>query len=630
MNRAAVTLSAACLVLASTTAGCTSGAATADRPGPATQPAGPAPALRLAAYDSCDELLRGLRTATQEAVTPWGLTGSMRMFNGDPLAKGGMPEAAAVQADTAGAAERGAGADQAYSGTNTHEAGVDEPDLVKTDGKRIVTITHGGTLTVVDAASRKIAGTLTLSGAKDRHRAMAASELLLSGDRALVLGYDYSDLRLAGALLTLVDLAGAPKVVGSYRIDGALVDARQVGSVARVVIRSGPQFDFPDYAAYAGDDARLVTNRSVVASAPISAWLPRWDSVDASGKRTEGRVDCGAVSLPDTYSGTSMLTIATFDLAAAALGTGDPISVAADGGFVYANGPSLYIANDQRWRTVSPIAGRAGGAAVPQRTQLFKFAIAGTARPQYVAAGEVPGWLLNQYSLSEWDGRLRVATTGNDASAVYVLEQRGGALGEAGRIGGLGKGERIYSVRFTGTVGYVVTFRQTDPLYTLDLSDPARPRAVGELKITGYSAYLHPAGDGRLIGVGQEANDKGRVQGLQVSLFDVRDMAAPARLAQFHIPGASSPAEFDPHAFLYWPASGRLVVPTYAGGQPKVLVLTVADRSLTQAGAVTHPIRQSAIQRSLVIGGTLWTLSDQGLQANDLATLAEQAWITLA
>ncbi|MFG2038863.1 beta-propeller domain-containing protein [Dactylosporangium sp. NPDC048998] len=630
MNRAAVTLSAACLVLA----GCTPGPATAEKAGPATQPAGPAPALRLVAYDSCDDLLRGLRTATQEAVTPWGLPGGVRLFSGGPLTRAGGPEAAAAQADTAGAAERQAGADQAYSGTNTHEAGVDEPDMVKTDGRRIVTITRGGTLTVVDAASRKVAGTLALSGTEEQRKA-AASELLLSGDRALVLGYDYSDPRLAGALLTLVDLAGAPKVVGSYRIDGTLVDARQVGSVARVVIRSSPQFDFPDFANIVdgdGDeDGRLAANRSVVAAAPISAWLPRWATVDASGKRTEGRVDCGAVSLPDTYSGTSMLTIATFDLAAAALGTGDPVSVAADGGFVYANGPSLYIANDERWRTVSPMmAVRAGGTPVAQRTQLFKFAIGGAARPRYVAAGEVPGWLLNQYSLSEWDGRLRVATTGNDASTVYVLEQRGGALAEAGRVGGLGKGERIYSVRFIGTAGYVVTFRQTDPLYTLDLSDPARPRAVGELKITGYSAYLHPAGGGRLIGVGQEANEKGRVQGLQVSLFDVHDMAAPARLAQFQVPGASSPAEFDPHAFLYWPASGLLVVPTYAGGGPKALVLTVADRSLAQAGAITHPVQQSGIQRSLVIGGTLWTLSDQGLQANDLATLAQQAWIAFS
>ncbi|OON33252.1 hypothetical protein BSA16_01360, partial [Micromonospora sp. Rc5] len=88
-------------------------------------------------------------------------------------------------------------------------------------------------------------------------------------------------------------------------------------------------------------------------------------------------------------------------------------------------------------------------------------------------------------------------------------------------VTGLGRGERIHSVRYLGPTGHVVTFRRTDPLYTLDLTDPAAPRVTGELKITGYSAYLHPAGPGRLLGVGQEADADGRAQGLQVSLFDV-------------------------------------------------------------------------------------------------------------
>jgi hypothetical protein len=638
MKRAAVTLVAVCLVLS----GCTSGQKASDKTSGSAQSApapGPAPALRLAAFDSCDGLLKDLRTAAQEAVTPWGLPGGVRTLNSDALTKGGAPDIAAAP-EAKAQRQPGGGGDQAYSGTNTHEAGVDEPDIVKTDGKRIVTVAQGGTLTVVDAAARKVTGTLALGGANgQRRQVVTASELLLSGDRALVLGHDHGDVvhydnpaaaaedsidRAGGAMLTLVDLAGPPKIIGRYRVDGSVVDARQVGAVARVVLRSYPRFAFPDPTKLGSDDARLTANRGAVGAAPISAWLPRWESVDGAGKKTEGRVDCGAMSVPETYSGTSVLTIATFDLGAPALGSGDPVSIAADGGIVYANGPSLYIGNDQRWRT---FAGKRAGESVPPRTQLFKFTVAGSARPQYVAGGEVPGWPLNQYSMSEWDGRLRIATTETEASAVYVLEQRGGALAETGRVGGLGKGERIYSVRFIGTTGYVVTFRQTDPLYTLDLSNPSAPRAVGELKITGYSAYLHPAGNGRLIGVGQEADDKGRVQGLQVSLFDVRNMAAPARLAQFQVPGASSPAEFEPHAFLYWPASGLLVVPTNSRSQPNALVLTVGDKTVTQAGTITHPIRSAGVQRSLIIGGTLWTVSGAGLQANDASTLAQQAWL---
>ena len=147
-------------------------------------------------------------------------------------------------------------------------------------------------------------------------------------------------------------------------------------------------------------------------------------------------------------------------------------------------------------------------------------------------------------------------TTGTSESTVYVLRQDGRSLDVVGKVGGLGKGERIYSVRFVGATGYVVTFRQTDPLYTVDLRDPAKPTVTGELKITGYSAYLHPAGDGRLLGIGQEATEQGRIQGTQISLFDVRDPAKPNRLAQYHVQGAHSEAEFDPHAFLYWPQTG--------------------------------------------------------------------------
>ena len=131
----------------------------------------------------------------------------------------------------------------------------------------------------------------------------------------------------------------------------------------------------------------------------------------------------------------------------------------------------------------------------------------------------------------------------------------------AGHVAGLGPTERIYAVRFMGPVGYVVTFRQTDPLYTLDLSDPAQPRVRGSVALTGYSAYLHPASDTRLIGIGRQADAMGHVGGTQVSLFDVSDLAAPTRLATFALTAAVSDAEFDPHAFLYWPGSHLVVVP---------------------------------------------------------------------
>jgi hypothetical protein len=214
----------------------------------------------------------------------------------------------------------------------------------------------------------------------------------------------------------------------------------------------------------------------------------------------------------------------------------------------------------------------------------------------------------------------------------------------------LGRGERIYSVRFIGPVGYVVTFRQTDPLYTLDLSDPSKPRVVGELKITGFSSYLHPAGNTRLIGVGQDADLDGRVQGTQVSLFDVSNPATARRLDAFALAGGNSEAEYDPHAFLYWPAEQLLVVPMWAESaldgslQPTdkpvfggALVLRLDGNRLMKLGFISHAAagvtayqRDPSVRRSLVIGDTLWTISGSGAMATDIHDLADQEWVPFA
>jgi uncharacterized secreted protein with C-terminal beta-propeller domain len=293
----------------------------------------------------------------------------------------------------------------------------------------------------------------------------------------------------------------------------------------------------------------------------------------------------------------------------------------ADSEQVYATPDSLYLAHDDRWR-YDMYPGRRMDRT-RQDTALFKFALAGNQPPTYRASGTVPGYLLNQYAMSEWDGHLRIATTdgATDRSAVRVLADRDGKLVQTGIVDGLGKGEQIYSVRFVGERGYVVTFRQTDPLYSLDLRDPAKPKVTGELKINGYSAHLQPVGPNRLVGIGQEGDDEGRAQGLQVSLFDVADPAKPRRLAQYHVPGAYSSAEYDPHALLWWPATQLLVVPVESRG---ALTLRVTDE-LTPADRLDQP----ALLRSLVVGDELWTLSKAGLRASDLSTMDQRAWVPL-
>jgi hypothetical protein len=656
------------------TAGCTGDAKpTPTRTAPDTGI--PAGGLRLVAYDSCQDALADLKRAAKEHAEAYGIFARGGLMRADlPTAADARAMEGAGAPGVAGAPDAAAKADpnaavagaapEAYSGTNTHEAGVDEPDLVKTDGRRIVTVVRG-VLHVVDPASKKVTGKLDLG--RDGIQ-WSNADLLLSGDHALVLLRETYGAwgsrapiiddgavkpavppaedpdRITGPRLLLVDLSGNPRLLSSYTMDGSLVDARQVGATVRVVVRSTPRLVFP-YSARATEAERLATNREVIDKAGVAQWLPRYE-VTTDGRTKQGQVECGSVSRPEKFTGTSMLSVLTFDLGAEKLTDGQPVTVVADGDTVYSNGTSLYVASDQRWRAV-PMPEPATARRVRPadfRTEIYKFDTSGSDRPRYVAAGSVPGWLINQYALSEWDGHLRVATTAadNSQSTVYVLRQNGKSLVQTGKVGGLGKNERIYAVRFIGPVGYVVTFRQTDPLYTVDLSDPAAPKVTGELKITGYSAYLHPAGEGRLIGIGQEASEQGRVQGMQVSLFDVSDLSRPDRLARYHVKHASSEAEYDPHAFLYWPADQLLVVPlnvyrTVADGpagklskppRGEALVLKVGDDKLTEVGVLTQ--QSDLIRRTLVVDGALWTASNAGLQASDMSSLDRLAWIPLS
>ncbi len=637
----------------------------------------PRGSYRLVAFDSCEDALAGLREAGKQSVGPYGFAGSawaadLAMGAGGEREMVGAVPPAQPNAVSDAAKEVGAqpGAGQGYSGTNTHEAGVDEPDLVKTDGRRIVTLS-GGKLRVVDAASRTLTGTLDLS---TNGLGATADDLLLSGDHALVLaryplrlrggpagvadypaaGRGVSDVAgldpirepgPVGPRLTLVSLSGQPRILSSVAVDGDLVDARQVASTARVVIRSAPrlQFPMPQPDQDTSEAQRTAVNHGIIDNAPIDEWLPRIENT-TNGTTRATTVDCSAISRPASYSGGNLLTILTFNLGANDLGDGQPTVLVADGDMVYSNGPSLYVAGNQ-WQQAKRVA--TGHTPAQVTTEIYRFDTPDNQRPTFAAGGGVPGSLLSQYALSEFDGKLRVATTSQarqgapSASGVYVLAQEGRTLKQVGAVEGLGSDEQIYAVRFLGPVGYVVTFRQTDPLYTVDLSDPAKPTVRGELKIPGYSAYLHPADGNRLIGIGRNANDQGRVKGTQVSLFDVSNLSEPTRVAQYTLSGAYSEAEFDPHAFLFWPATGLLVVPlqTRYLGDPAAntkvrpssgaLVLRVSGKDITEVGFIQHPEEMIQVRRSLVIGKTLWTVSDAGLLASDLTSLTRQAWIAL-
>jgi uncharacterized secreted protein with C-terminal beta-propeller domain len=189
-------------------------------------------------------------------------------------------------------------------------------------------------------------------------------------------------------------------------------------------------------------------------------------------------------------------------------------------------------------------------------TPLFAFALAGT-EATYVASGEVDGTIADRWSMDAVGGSLRVAvgpSGSTDANAVVTLREDGSDLVEDGRVDGLGPGEEIKSVRWFDDLAIVVTFRQTDPLYAIDLSDPAAPLLLGELKIPGFSEYLHPLGERRLIGIGQDADLQGVTRGAQAALFDVTDLTAPRQIDVVrYAPDTWAGAGSDPRQFTWLP-----------------------------------------------------------------------------
>jgi hypothetical protein len=335
-----------------------------------------------------------------------------------------------------------------------------------------------------------------------------------------------------------------------------------------------------------------------------------------------------------------MLTVLTIDLARG-LPAVDADAVLSSGEIVYASPSSLYVATE-RWLGDDPSAERVSAVD----TQIHRFDASDPVATTYLASGSVEGFMLSQWSMSERQGVLRVASTTSppwgdrgprqpSQSFITTLALDGASLAPVGRIGGLGEGEQIYAVRFIGEIAYVVTFRQVDPLHIVDLSDPTAPVALGELEVPGYSAYLHPVGDGLLLGVGQDADDRGTTRGVQVSLFDVSDPGRPRRLDVESLGrDTSSEVESDHHAFLYAPEHRLAVIPieSYADsgfyGAAALRVDAQAADPIARFAMLSDGASYGArIRRALTVGGRLLTTSGRGIAAYDPETLAPLAFI---
>jgi hypothetical protein len=593
-----------------------------------------------------------------------------------PLVAQGAPKAAAP---TDGGSTPGGSA--SFSTTNNQEPGVEEPDIVKTDGSTIFAL-EGGTLYALSTRpALRLAGSLPLGASG------YGAQLLIRGTRLLVISSGGRAVAFAGPVravptnragigpagsraarprridsrpyfrpatttVTEVDAANpaAMRVARVMTVDGAFVDARQNGAAARLVISAAPR-------AIAVPKLR----------ARAAGWVParRFHSFITGHRYSRPVAACSAVRRPAQFSGLGTLTILTIDLDRG-LYASDSSALMADAQLVYGSQHSLYVAT-QKW--VDPATPPAELPAATE-TVIDRFDASRPDRTPLAASGAVPGYLLNQFSLSEYHGYLRVASTTKpiwwsaspipSQSLVTVLADRAGSLVPVGQVSGLGAGQQIYSVRFIGDAGYVVTFRRVDPLYTIDLSSPTAPRVAGQLELEGYSSYLHPIAEGLLLGVGEEVGPAGRLSGTQLELFEVSTPSAPRLQARAGLgAGSNSQVQFDHHAFLFWPATSLAVLPVtiYSAlpipvplvprastanppaPAPKLeapqpfqgaVAFRIARSGLTEVARIAHdPVGGGAppIERSLVVGAQLMTVSSAGVMASSLSTLERQAFV---
>jgi hypothetical protein len=591
---------------------------------------GEPPAYRLAAgLDSglsCDRLRQWYVDHAVDRVTAWGWQ--------SPIYAEGVPMAGTNGTDAApGAAAPDSSLDSrttSSTGTNVQEADVDEPDLAKVSGDLLVRV-DDGTLKTDD-----------LSGSEPRRLGVAAldrmgnPQLLLSGDRAIVVGSEIDD-PAAGATMfppaprtwvrtyDLGDPAN-PTLVDTRLYDGSLVTARQIGSTVRLVLDGGlPSLDFTQPSAPVTPEEALARNRAVVRSSTVTDWLPQVTTVDDGQESGRTLVGCTDVSVPETFNGLGTLSIVGFDPADP--GVTDATAVTTGSDTAYMSPTHLYVAMSP-WSHLA----QGWGPVLEDRdglTRIYAFDLSGTST-RYTGMGTVEGNVAGSWSMDEHDGVLRVAVSSLSTSSTSLVTFRpqAGRLLDVGRLDGLGPGQQLKAVRWFDDVALLVTFRQVDPFYVVDVADAADLRVIGELHLPGWSSYLHPVGPHLVLGLGQTtpqqvmvdpplpAPTKGAApstatpsnpvaspnlpvsvirQRGKATLFDISDLARPRDVGTVSYPQGSMPlAAYDPHAVTWLPdrkvllavvtASPALaeVAPDTTVPQPRawVSVLTVRDGAL--------------------------------------------------
>lgn len=526
----------------------------------------------------CDSLLESYVDRGLDLVTAYGWGG------------GGIVMFDAQGSDAAGSAEKSTASAPVPStvrstsnetGTNVQEVGVDEPDVVKVVGDKLFRI-QDNVLTTYDVAGDEPRQLSSLQLPDLRN-----GEILVSGDRVVVLGDLGSRYETTGARVVVIDASqpATPQVVEQTDYTAIISAARLHGDVVRVVLDNGlPQLDFRYPDGEFGEESALERNQELVRETTLADWLPTVDG--------EPVVDCGDVALPTMETALGTTTVVSFEAAVVEPTTS---AVATTATTSYFSPDRFYLAASASpfgwWGEVGPMIDcidRCAPSGVDGSTELFAFALDGT-DTTYVASGTVEGQIKDRWSMDYAGGALRVALgatneTGN-FNSVVTLRETDATLSEIGRVDKLGIDEEIKSVRWFDTLAIVVTFRQTDPLYAIDLTDPEDPELMGELKIPGFSEYLHPLGARRLIGVGQDASRSGMTRGAQAALFDVTDLTDPQQLDVVTYPKYSQAgAGIDPRQFTWLPdrrTALTVVSQGWKGRTGWVSVLTLDGGTMT-------------------------------------------------
>jgi cysteine-rich repeat protein len=521
--------------------------------------------------------------------------------------------------------------DPTRSGTNLQVPGVDEPDLLKLD-ERYVYVIASGELLILDAADPAQPTELSRTAFEG-----TSSRLFVSGDRALVIASQSTIPRTPsctyaydcqfrgdgfGTWLSVVDLTdrAAPRVIRRITLSGSFLAARRVGSNVHVVTEEALTWSPPagtpppistDTAEAGLEDLLRNRDRDIAELQGADLGLT-WSATEDAVLAADGGESPNPAGEPEVVTFDSgdppegQVVLSSFDLQTVSQLHQSRILSAP--GAVYATAERLYLA--------APELNSRRAAAAEDSTFVHAFELDGS-RSRYLGSGRVAGHVLNQFSMDEWDDHLRIATSQGWVpdpavqSAVSVLALKDERLALAGRLDGLAPSEDIRAVRFAGNRGYVVTFKKTDPLFVIDLASPRDPALLGELKIPGFSTYLHPLDDEHLLSIGYDADEMGSFayfDGVTLQILEVADPTDPRLLFREVIGtrGSSSEALTNHLAFNYFPTKGMLAIPmticegggdgaygdlmTFSG----LLVYDVSlDDGFALHGRVSHPLAAS-------------------------------------